>query len=335
MFATDIEFVSEEEDWDVNNMIATGFRTYKQQQRYILELRLADAAHFGDLSGMSLEVEGELVTETATDELQPPGNTDNTTWIYIIVACGVVVLVFAPSIIIYRKRHPHNRRSEKNAYDLPFKVQSVAVDHERGSALQTDNDTYADPTHQSYFGTIQQSEYDDVSTLGDPYMGDVPAISTPTDDPTVGGSTLVSKQDQLFTYGLRPRVGTDLESRMGNTTVTGSKAMLFGEDLALEEIYHTPVGVGEGPPALDFITVVAPAGRLGIVLNNPSDDFPIVYAVKDTSVLNGSVQVGDLLVSVDEVECRGMSSRTISSFLSSRSQNPTRTLVLARGSVDV
>ncbi len=120
---------------------------------------------------------------------------------------------------------------------------------------------------------------------------------------------------------------------MGDTTITGSKAMLFGEDTAFEDIYETPEGVGE-PPSLDFITVVAPAGILGIVLNdNPGGDFPVVYAVKATSPLHGRVQVGDMLVEVDEVDCRGVASRTISSFLSSRSQSPMRTMVLVRGSI--
>ncbi len=120
---------------------------------------------------------------------------------------------------------------------------------------------------------------------------------------------------------------------MGDTTITGSKAMLFGEDTAFEDIYQTPEGVGE-PPSPDFVTIVAPSGLLGIVLNdNPGGNFPVVYAVKATSPLHGRVQVGDILLTVDEVDCRGMASRAMSSFLSSRSQNPTRTLVLARGSI--
>jgi hypothetical protein len=145
---------------------------------------------------------------------------------------------------------------------------------------------------------------------------------------------LVSNQEKLFIYGVgKPGVGTGLESRMGDTTITGSKAMLFGEDTTFEDIYETPEGVGE-PPSFDFITIVAPAGMLGIVLNdNQGGDFPVVYAVKSTSPLHGRVQVGDMLVTVDEVDCRGVASRTISSFLSSRSQSPMRTMVLARESI--
>lgn len=118
---------------------------------------------------------------------------------------------------------------------------------------------------------------------------------------------------------------------MGDTTTLGSKAMLFGEDATLEDIYENPVRDGEN--SFDYVTVVAPAGLLGVVLNNLTGDFPVVYAIKETSPLRQVIRVGDFLVSVDEVNCRGMTSSSVSAFLSSRSLNPTRTLVLARGSV--
>ena len=118
---------------------------------------------------------------------------------------------------------------------------------------------------------------------------------------------------------------------MGDTTL-GSKVILFGEDSTLEDIYENPVRDGEN--VFDYITVVAPAGMLGVVLNNPTGDLPVVYDIKETSPLRQMIRVGDYLISVDEVGCRGMTSSSVSAFLSSRSQNPTRTLVLARGSMN-
>ena len=47
--------------------------------------------------------------------------------------------------------------------------------------------------------------------------------------------------------------------------------------------------------------------------------------------LKGRVEVGYLLLSVDEVDCRGMSAVRVSKVISSRSRNPERTLVLLRG----
>ena len=104
--------------------------------------------------------------------------------------------------------------------------------------------------------------------------------------------------------------------------------MLFGEDNTLEEIYEDVV---DGNSSSDeIITVIAPKGPLGILLDNPHGTIPVVYAVKETSSLLGKVYVGDLLLSVDEVDCRGMSSQNVSKFLNSRSQNVARKMVLSR-----
>jgi C-terminal processing protease CtpA/Prc len=83
---------------------------------------------------------------------------------------------------------------------------------------------------------------------------------------------------------------------------------------------------------LDLVTVIAPNGKLGIVLDNPNGGMPVVHAVGRTSSLRGKVLVGDMLLSVDEVDCRGMSCRDVSAFIGSR-QHAARTLVLARRSV--
>ena len=77
---------------------------------------------------------------------------------------------------------------------------------------------------------------------------------------------------------------------------------------------------------------MAPSGKLGIVIDNQTGDMPIVHAIKETSVLHGRVNVGDFLMSVDEVDTRGMSAVQVSKLISSRSQNPVRKLVLMRGS---
>jgi C-terminal processing protease CtpA/Prc len=67
------------------------------------------------------------------------------------------------------------------------------------------------------------------------------------------------------------------------------------------------------------------------VIDNPTRHIPIVHAIKETSVLHGRVKVGDLLLSVDEVDCRGMTAVAVSQLISSRSRNPNRTLRLLRG----
>ena len=83
--------------------------------------------------------------------------------------------------------------------------------------------------------------------------------------------------------------------------------------------------------SLQRYTVVAPSGKLGLFLDNPKGDFPIVCAIKETSILNGKIEAGDLMLQVDEVDSFGLSPKLLSAILNVRSENPARTLVMAKG----
>ena len=77
---------------------------------------------------------------------------------------------------------------------------------------------------------------------------------------------------------------------------------------------------------------MAPPGKLGLIIANPRKDMPIILQMKEGSVLHGMVHVGDLLLSVDEVDCRGMVASEVSDLVGSRSLQRVRTLVLLRDS---
>ena len=118
---------------------------------------------------------------------------------------------------------------------------------------------------------------------------------------------------------------------MGNTTV--GTGIVFGEDHTLEDMFQPQVR--EQNDTHKLITIVAPAGTLCVMFNNPLGNLPIVLAIKENSALRGKLMVGDMLVSVDEVDCQGMTSSLLSTFLNSRSQNPQRVFTLARNSTAV
>jgi len=80
----------------------------------------------------------------------------------------------------------------------------------------------------------------------------------------------------------------------------------------------------------DQFVVYAPAGKLGLVVDNPDDGAPVVHAIKEDSVLADQVQVGDRLVGVDEVDVRALSPVKVSKLISKRSTNPLRKLTLTR-----
>jgi hypothetical protein len=330
------------------------FISKKEQEYYISQLVSTDEyGDFDNVNSMTLIVDGKTVTDEVSN------NTSSSPFtIPMIVGAAVggisVLLLSVVFFIFYRrkqKKKSNNDHGNKSSY--PPKSFHMTNTNRGGGTTNnfntnnnggggTENPTTSDDNNtlnpQSYFGTINPTDDgDDVSTLGDPYVGE---LITPAMDATVTSGGLMSLQEKLFVYGVSgpsSRVGsTGVESRMGDTMLTGShKTLMFGDDTTLEAMYQTPLTTTEqNPTGLDFITIMAPSGVLGLVLNNTGVEFPVVFAVKDSSPLYGRVEVGDMLVSVDEVHCKGMSSHTVSSFLSSRSQIPGRKLTLARASVD-
>ena len=134
-------------------------------------------------------------------------------------------------------------------------------------------------------------------------------------------------------YGLgipQPGSTVDDTSQSGGSTIDYSRMIL--EDDTLEDSFQLSPGNSAGDDSLQRYAVVAPSGKLGLIMDNPNGDFPIVCAIKEESVLKGKIEVGDLMLQVDEVDCFGLSAKLLSAILNVRSQNPARTLVLAKGS---
>ena len=96
---------------------------------------------------------------------------------------------------------------------------------------------------------------------------------------------------------------------------------IFADDSSFEEQFIDPE---------ERFDVVAPAGKLGMVIDTPNGGIPVVHAIKDTSVLIDSVRVGDRLLSVDGEDCIGMTAMQVSKLISLKSNKPARVLVFAR-----
>jgi C-terminal processing protease CtpA/Prc len=79
-----------------------------------------------------------------------------------------------------------------------------------------------------------------------------------------------------------------------------------------------------------IIVIMAPAGKLGVVIDTPDDGAPVVHAVKDSSVIADRIQVGDKLVAVDDDDVRSMTAIKVSKLISKKSANPTRKLTIVR-----
>jgi C-terminal processing protease CtpA/Prc len=99
---------------------------------------------------------------------------------------------------------------------------------------------------------------------------------------------------------------------------------LFADDTSFEQQFSK---------LEESFTVVAQAGKVGIVIDTPDGGNPIVHAIKDTSILSESVRVGDRLLAVDGEDCTGMTAMQVSKLISLKSEKPARVLVFARSAI--
>jgi len=84
----------------------------------------------------------------------------------------------------------------------------------------------------------------------------------------------------------------------------------------------------------EVIDVFAPPGKLGVVIDTPDDNAPVVHAVKDASPIADQVRVGDKLVAVDDEDVRAMTAIKVSKLISKKSTQETRKLTIIRHVAD-
>jgi len=235
-------------------------------------------------------------------------------------------------------RNALKRKSSQHDAPSPKSAQQDAAAPDDGAFPQSPltqamtMPTTPPPQENENIVTIEsrEGEDDDVSTLHDPFVGlwgD--AIPEPHADNTVDES-MISSEHKGYVWAVgRQRLDTGGGSTINGTSITGGSA--FTDDNTLEGMYGTQDAYHEKErSSFGSLTVVAPSGKLGIIVDNQTGDMPVVVAIKETSVLHGKIKEGDMMISVDEIDCRGMSSMQVSKLISSRSHNPTRYLVLGR-----
>ncbi len=62
----------------------------------------------------------------------------------------------------------------------------------------------------------------------------------------------------------------------------------------------------------------------------PNEGPPVVYAIKDSSILGDKVCVDDRLIAIDDIDVRNMTAIEVSKLISSRNAQPERKLTLLR-----
>jgi len=311
-----IRFQSPITDLDVSMLVGGAFNEEEERRVYLQRLRskLGDGAYEGD--SLKVEVDGfeftEFPTEVPTEVPEVPGQlveppaAPDTGEINIVpivggVAGGIALVIGA--FLIYRRRR------------IPKEDITFATTNESRPGERINTDILVEPQ-------------DEISTLGDPmYTGGGMMIPGLEKDETVANSHISGDYEYSKNYQARQRADT-LQSSLGESKDSDlSSFAAFGRDSVFDDDVSFEQQFTEME---DRFEVVAPAGKLGMVIDTPSGGMPVVHAIKDTSILADQVMVGDRLISVDDEDTTGFTAMQVSKLISQKVHQPTRTLMFSR-----
>ena len=155
--------------------------------------------------------------------------------------------------------------------------------------------------------------------------------ATRTTDDNGHGSTLI----QGNTVNIM--MVKDLADVAASATSAGLGPAVFGDvSVASEDnnnkYYAPPLGIVEdgGKYRAELLTIIAPKGKLGIVIDSPDNGPPVVHSLKETSPIVDKMQVGDRIVAIDDEDVRTMSSIKVSKLISKKSSNEERKFTVVR-----
>lgn len=261
-------------------------------------------------------------------------------WMYIGPGIGGVALITAVFAFVFIRRQGDEMSFINNGdfYDPPPIDQRVSATIEVGDdigELSTLGDTSAYPHGQhGMFNAIQPTmnqEEDQETNQSDfsadydykrAYLGagEEPSVSTASGNrSTYAPHSLADRMNDEDPIP-RQRIGTDVSDVSRVKSMNGNVS-LFSDDQSFEAMYHNEE---------EEIVVVAPAGKLGVVIDTPSGGIPMVHAIKDTSALADSIRIKDKLISVDNEDTTTMSALQVSKLISSKAMNPERVMVFLR-----
>jgi len=100
--------------------------------------------------------------------------------------------------------------------------------------------------------------------------------------------------------------------------------------LSNDQLVEDNIGAAEG----ETIDVIAPAGKLGIILVDPESPDPpgpaFVFNMRDDGPLVDMVKLGDRITAIDDVDVRTMSAENVSKLLGSKNSKPRRKISILR-----
>ncbi|KAL7531212.1 hypothetical protein ACHAXR_003904 [Thalassiosira sp. AJA248-18] len=235
-----------------------------------------------------------------TDGNEKGGGNDSNLGIIIGSVCGGVVLIAALAFFVYRRK-----RNARDEYLEP-------VGNGPQSSMRQPHD---DDVETNSRGTINSRVFSDGHS--DASSGDSDPSTASSFASSKGSSSKKSFGSFKWVTGSSSRNSqrSNLEDEeqsdrssprdmLNNVTMTGSETMLH---------------------------VVAPAGKLGVIVDTPPGGGPAyVCEIKDSCPIIDQIRLEDKIIAVDDEDVQTMTAVNVSKMLARRARNPERKITILR-----
>lgn len=299
--------------------IGTAFDTVDKRTAFIDSLQQQDVA-FNRINSVQVSIDDKEVKII---------RSSSNPWLYVGVGTGVAVAAISSFLFIIYRRRRRNRNAlvdqvRPDGRDVRAPNEFIHVDDGEDQDVSTLGypDAYGGNAFANPFSEDDQQNESMISAAYDYKMayggagGDLPSVSSAGGTKSAAGTRALA--DDLTEGGQsRQRVDSEDISRISSAQEDLS---LFEEDNSFDRMY------GED----ERIEVIAPPGKLGVVIDTPMNGAPMVHAIKETSVLADRVRIGDRLISVDGQDTTEMSAIRVSKLISSKAMNAQRRMVFLR-----
>jgi len=279
----------------LESIITEPFNNIKKRIKYLETLKKEGDGSFDAVKHVTLPTIQD--DDVVPEEDEPEGL--NIVLIAVFVVGGIIVL-FLLGVIHYKVKS-ETKRIPRRPFNLPIIPDSGTIQTDPHAGVMS-SESIADLADQER----------SVATIDHDYMPPHHSSEVSTSGGTIGSATRLSRFS-----------GADSILTPGNTTGTHS---IFTDDASFEN-HLNPKNPNSREDVFD---VIAPPGKLGVVIDTPNSGAPVVYNIKENCPLKDLLMVGDKVICVDGEDVRSMTAVKVARLISKRSANPTRTFTIMR-----
>lgn len=286
---------------EVARWVADAFDGAEEMGAYITLLQSTDDDFFQTVDTVDVDVDGTEPSEEDDDGVTP--DPKQNTGIIVGAALGGAALLVL-GVFGYRKMA---RQTDTERHNNA---------HKEGAATFSSRPSMQ--PHEFHTEIVVDGRADDISTLGDPWGGGmIMSLGPGRDERTasIGDDYDYAKQFLQRTSSDTPEARSLAESHpvsrvsSSQSGTMGHLGPIFSDDASFEQQF-TDEDVEER------FEINVPPGKLGMVIDTPNGDVPVVHAIKTESILYNQVKVGDQLVSVNGIDVSNMTALQVSKLIS-------------------